>query len=420
MNRSLERIPVKIRRLVLFLSFGLITYAFTESDLLHVKPGVQLTESSSISFLIGEKNLNRNLLYDKSLKPIYYSEKPRALDYAASCFSFINKILSLQIIQSDLIKVFILLLTAAFIFLGIRIWQIIYKRKKEALYMEVVSKNCELEKINANILEEIKLRKEAEKRLMKEIEKLKEINISKDKFFSIISHDLKSPFQGLLGFTELLSEEYDHLDEQYKKNLIKEIRSSSLHIYNLLLNVLEWSRLQTNRTDFNPEKINLWTEIEGVRNLLMMNAANKNISIYNEVNKECFVFADENMLRSVLHNLLSNAIKFTSSGGYVKFRASLAGNFYVVNVIDNGTGISQNDIGKIFSIGIQYTTNGTLNEKGTGLGLTLCKEMIEKHGGSIWVESKEGAGSSFRFTLPKFKNQSQDASVPLDLFPNQN
>jgi signal transduction histidine kinase len=188
----------------------------------------------------------------------------------------------------------------------------------------------------------------------------------------------------------------------------------------LLLNVLEWSRLQTNRSDFNPEKINLWAEVEEVRNLLMMNANNKNITLHNEINRDCLVFADENMIRSVLHNLLSNAIKFTNPGGYVKFRASLAGNFYVVNVIDNGVGIDQNDIGKIFAIGIQYSTNGTSNEKGTGLGLTLCKEMIEKHGGSIWVESKVGAGSSFRFTLPKFKTKTQELPISLDLFPNQN
>lgn len=332
----------------------------------------------------------------------------------------INQITTLQIFQSDYFLIFIVLLLSTIIFVGIRVVIVNSNKKHEARQQEIEFRNKELEKINANILEEIKMRKEAEYRLMEEIEKLKEVNISKDKFFSIISHDLKSPFQGLLGFTELLNEEYDTLDDDYKKNLIKEIRASSLHIYNLLVNVLEWSRLQTNRTDFNPEKVNLWLEIEEVRNLLMVNAVNKNVSLHNEVSKDYYVLADDNMLRSILHNLLTNAIKFTEPGGYVKFRATLAGNFYVVSVIDNGIGIKQDDIGKIFSIGIQYSTVGTSNEKGTGLGLTLCKEMIEKHGGSIWVESKLGAGSSFRFTMPKYKPQTQEITVPLDLFTNHN
>jgi signal transduction histidine kinase len=370
------------------------------------------------SAVIEQLNNNSHLYHPNKISSnsIHQSDQPK---YAAG-LALVNEITTLQILQSDLFRFFILLFFFGVLILGVRTWFLINKRKNEERQKEIESRNRELEKINSSIMDEIKLRKEAEERLMEEIEKLKEINISKDRFFSIISHDLKSPFQGLLGFTELLAEEYDTLDDDYRKNLIKEIRSSSLHIYNLLLNVLEWSRLQTNRSDFNPEKINLWAEVEEVRHLMMMNANNKNITLHNEVNRDCLVFADENMIRSVLHNLLSNAIKFTNCGGYVKVRASLAGSFYVVNVIDNGVGIDQNDIGKIFSIGIQYSTNGTSNEKGTGLGLTLCKEMIEKHGGSIWVESKLGAGSSFRFTLPKFKTKTQEFPISLDLFPNQN
>lgn len=327
---------------------------------------------------------------------------------------------SLQFFQSDYFTIFFIALVLVLLFVGVRIVMVSHSRKNSDIQKEIELKTLELERMSASLQDEIKMRKEAEERLMEEIEKLKETNFNKDKFFSIISHDLKSPFQGLLGFTELLAEEYDTLDEEYRKNLIKEIRSSSLHIYNLLLNVLEWSRLQTNRTEFNPEKVNLWLEIEEIKNLLMINASNKNITLHNEVSKDCYVLADDNMLRSIIHNLLSNAIKFTKPGGYVKFRASLAGNFYVISVIDNGIGIKPDDIGKIFSIGIQYSTVGTANEKGTGLGLTLCKEMIEKHGGSIWVESKVGAGSSFRFTLPKYRAQSKEEIIPLDLFNNYN
>lgn len=332
----------------------------------------------------------------------------------------IGQVKSLQIIDSLWFKILIVLFFVAIMIVGFKIYTSVIKRRNQMLVEQIERRTIELVRLNENLLDEINMRREAEKRLIEQTEELKEINLSKDKFFSIISHDLKSPFQGLLGFTEMLNEDYDSMDNEQRKNIIKEIRQSSVHIYNLLINVLEWSRLQTRRVDFDPEKISLGNKIDEIKNLLFVNAINKEITIHNEVNPDCFVFADDNMLRSVLHNLLSNAIKFTRQGGYVKFRASLAGNFYVVNVIDNGIGISQDDIGKIFSIGIQYSTKGTSNEQGTGLGLTLCKEMIEKHGGSIWVESTLGAGSSFRFTLPRFKPQSHESSRPLDLFPIQN
>jgi signal transduction histidine kinase len=337
-----------------------------------------------------------------------------------SKLAIVNQVTTLQIIQSFWFKIFLVLFILAILFILFKVYTSVIKRRNQLLEEQIEIRTRELMKMNENLLDEIKMRKEAEIRLIGQTEELIEINLSKDKFFSIISHDLKSPFQGLLGFTEMLNEDYDSMDNEQRKNIIKEIRSSSTHIYNLLINVLEWSRLQTKRVDFNPEKINLRNKIDEIKNLLFMNAINKEIIIHNEVNSDCFVFADENMLRSILHNLLSNALKFTRQGGYVKFRASLAGNFYVVNVIDNGIGISQDDIGKIFSIGIQYSTKGTSNEVGTGLGLTLCKEMIEKHGGSIWVESNLGVGSSFRFTLPRFRPQSYESSRPLDLFPTQN
>lgn len=330
--------------------------------------------------------------------------------------AFSNTLTTYQVFNSIWFKIFIGASIVALVYFIIHICFIVVKRKRKELEEQVGLRTHELIKINANLIEEIKMRKEAEERLMEQTEQLKEMNLAKDKFFSIISHDLKSPFQGLLGFTEMITEDFDSISDEQRKNIIKEIRNTSLHIYNLLINVLEWSRLQTHRIDFMPEKIVLRDEVEAVKNLLLINSSNKNISVHNEVAIDCHVFADPNMLRSVLHNLLSNAVKFTRQDGYVKVRASLAGNFYVVNVIDNGIGISQEDIGKIFSIGIQYSTRGTANEQGTGLGLTLCKEMVERHGGSIWVESTPCAGSSFRFTLPRFRSQSSDQAQPLDLF----
>lgn len=233
---------------------------------------------------------------------------------------------------------------------------------------------------------------------------LKETNASKDKFFSIVAHDLKSPFNGLLGFTKILVDDFDELPPEMLRGYIGNIYQSAKNVYSLIENLLEWSRIQTGRMEYCPVKMDLFEEVNYTIELLHNNSKNKEINLHSEVPKGTFVCADNNMIHSVMQNLVSNALKFTRVGGEVKILSKDTDNFIEVTVADNGIGIKESDIWKLFRIDVQHTTQGTAKEKGTGLGLILCKELIEKHGGTIRAESVEGTGTSFIFTLPKELN----------------
>lgn len=230
---------------------------------------------------------------------------------------------------------------------------------------------------------------------------LKEINDSKDKFFSIVAHDLKSPFNGLLGFTKILLEDFDELPPEMLRGYIANIYTTAKNVYTLIENLLEWSRIQTGKMDFSPVKMDLFDEVKYTVELLNNNAKNKNISLVGNVPEGTIVCVDNNMIHSVMQNLISNALKFTREGGLVEIISRDAGDFVEVTIADNGIGIKESDLWKLFRIDVQHTTQGTAKEKGTGLGLILVKELIEKHGGKIWAESTEGVGTKFIFTLPK-------------------
>lgn len=248
------------------------------------------------------------------------------------------------------------------------------------------------------------LLEEQNRNIEKYAKELQELNASKDKFFSIVAHDLKGPFHGLLGFSNLLADEFESLNKDQVRRYVNNIRSATKNVYGLVENLLDWSRIQIGRYEFAPGKIELKKEAEEVKTLLANNAAVKNIVISNKVDEAVFVTADVKMIHSVFQNLLSNAIKFTKASGEITFTAKEAGNFTEITVADNGIGISPENIERIFKIDTQFTTNGTAGEKGTGLGLLLCKEMIEKNGGTIKVESEVDKGSKFIFTLPTFIN----------------
>lgn len=230
---------------------------------------------------------------------------------------------------------------------------------------------------------------------------LKELNASKDKLFSIIAHDLRSPFHALLGMSELLATEINEFSKEEIAKFSHELNNSLKNQFKLLENLLEWSRLQTGRMQCAPAKINLLDKVNDVIALLSGNMLKKNISFENSVLDNAFVFADANMLRSILQNLLANAIKFTKHGGVIQVGATPQKDKTVrVFVKDNGVGINPEHLKKIFRTDSTVTTTGTENEKGTGLGLLLCKEMIERHGGTISVKSELDKGTTFTFTLP--------------------
>ncbi len=232
-------------------------------------------------------------------------------------------------------------------------------------------------------------------------QKLLELNAQKDKFFSIISHDLKSPFIALLGYSEILIEDFKNLTQEELFEFITSINKASKNVYNLLENLLEWSRIQTGRSEFIPEFFNVFKTAQSVVELMDCTAKQKNIKLVNTIDFKSTVYGDENMINTVLRNLVSNAIKFTRENGEVIIASESNDDYFTVSVSDTGIGMSDSDIEKLFRIDVHHTTIGTNKEKGTGVGLILCKELILKNNGNIWVESELKKGSRFNFSLPK-------------------
>ncbi|HEX2866240.1 MAG TPA: ATP-binding protein [Ignavibacteriales bacterium] len=229
---------------------------------------------------------------------------------------------------------------------------------------------------------------------------LRELNASKDKFFSILAHDMRSPFTGLLGIAEYLSECNDMIPRSEMKELSVAVYLSAKKVYGLLNNLLEWSRLQMGKIEYLPSAAKLTELAEEAVDIQLQNAEAKDICLSNEVKSEISVFADQNMVSTILRNLLSNAIKFTNSGGEVSLTAVEKDQYAEICVKDTGIGMTKDIMEKIFRIDSKLTTKGTQGEEGTGLGLILCKELIEKNRGEFRVESHPGKGTVFTFTLP--------------------
>jgi signal transduction histidine kinase len=231
-------------------------------------------------------------------------------------------------------------------------------------------------------------------------EELKQINDTKDKFFSIIAHDLKNPLSAIIMSSDFLLDKTDFIDKEKRDRALKTVSNSAHKLHRLLDNLLTWSRTQTGSIRFNPERLNLKRIVEETINFLSENAKKKNIDIHATVDETIEITADLNMCMTIIRNLLSNAIKFTNSGGTVNIEAEQKEKFVEIAVVDNGVGISPENIEKLFRIDMNFSTKGTSSEIGTGLGLSVCKEFVGKHGGKIWAESDIDNGSTFRFTLP--------------------
>lgn len=231
-------------------------------------------------------------------------------------------------------------------------------------------------------------------------EMLEEANKTKDRFFSIIAHDLKSPFNTLLGMSDALIEDYEDFDEKTKKEFIQDINNASTTIYDLLENLLHWATLQTVGIPFAPAETDLSSVVNESIALLKKTADNKAIAIRSTIDKEAKIYADREMIKTVIRNLLSNAVKFTGEGGTVEVSSEKKGDSREITVSDTGSGVSKEAQKKLFRLEVLVTTYGTAKESGSGLGLLLCKEFIERHGGKIGVESEEGKGSRFTFTVP--------------------
>lgn len=247
---------------------------------------------------------------------------------------------------------------------------------------------------------DISIQKQKEQEIIKINAELKELIATKDKFFNIIAHDLKNPFSGILGFANLLLKNIHRYDEKTIDKQLTVIKTASQNTLQLLENLLEWARSQTNRIKFEPQTIDAAQFVETTINAQMELANKKNIALVYYTPETISLNADKNMLQTVLRNLISNAIKFTNIGGHVLVEIEQNQHDTVFTVTDSGVGIPPEIKQKLFKLEEKISTKGTHNETGTGLGLILCKEFIEKHNGKIWVESSPDEGTSFFFTIP--------------------
>ncbi|MDD2562851.1 MAG: transporter substrate-binding domain-containing protein [Salinivirgaceae bacterium] len=250
------------------------------------------------------------------------------------------------------------------------------------------------------VTRDISERKKAEKKLLEQEILLREHIATKDKLFSIIAHDLKSPFNAILGFSELLIKNSAHFEADTSKKYSEIINTSAKNTLILLDNLLSWAKAQTGQIIYNPENADLSAIVKEILSMSDSVAKIKDITLKFNQTGDIEVYADTDMLKTILRNLISNAIKFTYPNGKITVYATQNQNSIELAVSDNGIGMSEETQNKLFVIDKESITLGTADEKGSGLGLILCKEFIEKHGGKLWVESEIGKGSTFKFTLP--------------------
>jgi len=269
----------------------------------------------------------------------------------------------------------------------------VFDKDKQILYLDGIIEDITQKKINEQLLLESET-------------KLKESNLSKDRFFSIISHDLRSPFNQIIGATELLISKIDEYDKRMIKKFLILLNEEAVQSFRLLENLLQWSKNQRGLIQFEPKPLFVEKLLKEVMSVLEQIAGKKEISFEFIFPADMHIYADKEMLSTILRNLISNAIKFTSQKGKIIVSASEKMDYTIQQsyvefcVADNGIGIPENDLLKLFNLTESYNSKGTYNESGTGLGLLLCKEFVEQHNGRIWAESTPGVGSQFKFTLP--------------------
>jgi signal transduction histidine kinase len=269
------------------------------------------------------------------------------------------------------------------------------------IVVSILMANRSKQKTNELLVKNNKLITDQKEELHLLNSKLTDLNATKDKLFSIIAHDLKSPFHGLMGLLHIILEDIKELSLEEIREFIEGMKDSVDHIYKLLENLLEWALFQRNMIEYVPVKVNLFDSVTDIINSQKSNFTNKSITVSNKISQDVQVNADINMIHTILRNLLSNAIKFTERNGKVEINSSEQQDFIQLNITDSGIGISEKMIPLLFSAGEKTSRPGTDGESSSGLGLVLCKDYIGKHNGKIWVESEENIGTTFHILLPK-------------------
>ncbi|MGV8121553.1 MAG: response regulator [Candidatus Xenobiia bacterium LiM19] len=263
-----------------------------------------------------------------------------------------------------------------------------------------VMTHIELKKSRERIIVQNHELMEMNERLSASEENQRLLNAMKDKFFSILAHDLMNPLNTFLQITDLIAIRHPKIDEEKKKELMMALHNGATNLCDLLQNILTWARSHTGHVIYKPCVQAVAPTVKKAAALFSPAANQKSITVRLELPDNCTAFFDEPMISTVLRNLISNAIKFTRPGGSVTVSVRDSGDFTQISVSDTGVGITQSDLSKLFRMDIWYSTRGTDDEKGTGIGLILCREFVEKHGGTIWAESEHEKGSTFSFTIP--------------------
>jgi len=364
----------------------------------------------SLEYYKLHKQLSDSLLNDNKIQIIlemqarYDLESMKSENHLLQKNIVINE-LTLKKKKSQFIFLFaLLLLTTVLIVLIFNRLRLIHKKNKliSGQKNQLSDSLIELQELN-KVLQQQKEKIEISQKELESANKLlAETNATKDKLYSIIAHDLKSPFNSMLGFSKILDDDFEDFDKEEQKMFIGDIHQKIQDIYNLLENLLQWANSQKGSIAFAPHKIDLFVLANATCTILNQSALDKSINLRNHIPKNIYIKADVNMISTIIRNLVSNAIKYTYVGGEVLIEARLAKDdkFVEIEIKDNGIGISDDIKSKLFNITENISTQGTEKETGTGLGLLLCKEFVEKHQGKIWVKSELGKGSSFYFTVP--------------------
>lgn len=288
--------------------------------------------------------------------------------------------------------VFLLIISGIFVIINLL--------NKRIANQKLLSQNRQIESQNEKLLTFNEQLSELNIELKESQKELSTSNKTKDRFISILAHDLRNPLHNIMGQSFLLSSSYLKLGEKDRIKFAKEINISTNHLNRLLDNLLEWARSQSKRIEFSPKIFDLRNVVQNVETVLNNLANEKSITIENKVPHALTIYADQAMIETIIRNIVSNSIKFTNANGLITIESFCEGNEIVTKITDNGIGISEENLSKIFKLDHNLKTKGTKNESGTGLGLIICKEFTDLHKGRIWVESKPGKGTSFFFTIP--------------------
>ncbi len=340
------------------------------------------------------------LKYDAIRKAMMNVESRTSIANLESRFDLVNKEKEIERLEKENItsqldlqrgkslRNYLISIAVFLMFLGIIIAFFLVRNTRMNLMLK--HKNQELEELN--------------ERLTKYSKELDELNRTKNRLISIISHDLKNPFHSLIGFSDLLINEAEKFSEEEKLSFYKSMNDTSKKAFELLQNLLDWTRLQTSEIPFSPEDLHVTETIQSVLDLLKSHANDKGIVMQTDVTEGTIVYADSRMFETVLRNLLSNAVKYTPYGGKISISAQDQNEVIRIGVNDTGVGMNKEQVTNLFNIDKKATRPGTNNEMGTGFGLILCREFVYKNGGELSVESSPGEGSTFSFTVPKRRN----------------